>query len=65
MGKIGPQEVSDGKNISKWPRDHSCEIDNVDTFCPCPKNPPEAKLKSFRLMSLAEGFKTANIDHMT
>ena len=23
----GPvQEVSEGKNISKWPRDHSCDI---------------------------------------
>jgi hypothetical protein len=21
-----PQEVSEGKNLSKWPRDHSCDI---------------------------------------
>lgn len=33
------QEVSEGKNISIWPRKHSCYIlvKNVDAFCPCPK----------------------------
>jgi hypothetical protein len=27
---------------------------NISAFCPCSKNMPEAKLKSFRLMALAE-----------
>ena len=52
----GPvQEVSEGKNISKWPRDHSCDNCgmNVAAFCPCPKNLSEANLKSFELMTLA------------
>lgn len=43
----GPvQEVSEN-NI----RDHSCDIlaTNVAAFCLCPKNLPEAKLKSFFL----------------
>ena len=45
------QEVSEN-NIG----DHSCDIlaTNVAAFCLCPKNLPEAKLKSFGLLSLAE-----------
>ena len=53
----GPaQYVSEGKNTSKWPRNCSCGVlvKNVAVFCPCPNNMPEAKLKSFGLMVLAE-----------
>lgn len=50
----GPdQEVSEGKNISKWPRDILAKY--VATFFFCPKNMPEAKLKSLgMMMALAE-----------
>lgn len=36
--------------------DHFYDIlaKNMTAFCPCPKNLPEAKLKSFVLMALAE-----------
>jgi hypothetical protein len=46
---------SEGKNISKWPRDHSHDnlAKNVTTFCPCSKNLPETKLKTFGLVALA------------
>ena len=39
-----------------WPRDHSCDIlvKKVAAFCPCPKSLPEAKVKSFELIQLAE-----------
>ena len=49
------QEVSE-KNFSMLPRDHSCEIlvINVAAFCPCLKSLPEAKVKSFGLIPLAE-----------
>lgn len=41
--------------MSKWSRDHSCEMlaNDMAAFCPHPKNQSEAKL-SFGLMSLAE-----------
>lgn len=59
----GPsQEVSEGKNISKWPRDHSCNIlsKNMAAFCHCPKNVPEAKLKNFWINGFGRGdFKIA------
>ena len=37
-------------------RDHSCDImvKEVVAFYPCPKSLPEAKVKSFGLISLAE-----------
>ena len=43
-------------SVSKGTRDHSCDTlaMNVAAFCPCPKNLPEAKLKSSRLISLAK-----------
>ena len=44
------QEVSEGRDIiSKWPKDHSCDIlaTNGAAFCSFPKSLPEAKLKSF------------------
>lgn len=49
------QEVSE-KSINKRPRDHPCDIGKGCDyfFCPHPKNLPEAKLKSFGLMALAE-----------
>ena len=47
---VGPtHEVSGwGINVSKSPRDHSCDVlaKNVSGFCPCPKNLLEAKLSS-------------------
>lgn len=48
-------EVSEGNN-SAWGRDHSCDIfvKDVAAFYSCPKNLLEVKLKSFRLISLAE-----------
>lgn len=45
------QEVAEGKNIKKWPRDHSCDM---AALCPCPKYLPEDKLKSLGLMVLSE-----------
>lgn len=41
-----------GTITSNWTRDHSCDI--MADFCTCPKNILEAKLKSFRLLLLAE-----------
>ena len=54
------QEVSERKNISKWPREHSCDIlaKSVAVLCPCLKNPPEAKLKSLGFIGLAEEIST-------
>lgn len=47
------QTVSERKNINKQPRDHSCDIlaNTVSTFCSCPKNLHEVKLR-FGLMKL-------------
>lgn len=53
----GPsQKVSEGNNISNWTTNGSCDIlaKHVATFCPCPKNLPEAKLKNNGLNFLAE-----------
>ena len=38
------------------PRDCSCDIlvKEMPAFCPCPKSLPEAKVKSFGLILLAE-----------
>ena len=46
------QEVSGENNITLL----SCDIlvKNVYIFCPCPKNQPETKLKSYRLTVFAE-----------
>ena len=50
------QDVSEEKNLNMLPRDHSCDIlvKKVAAFCPCPKSLPEAKVKSFGLILLAE-----------
>ena len=50
------QETSQGNNSGNWARDPSCEIQakGVAEFCLCPKNLPDAKLKSFGLILLAE-----------
>lgn len=47
-------KVSEGKNISKWPRNNSYEmmVKTLAAFCPFPKYLSEAKLKYFELMSL-------------
>ena len=48
------QEVSAGKNIRRWPRNHSFDTlaKNVAAFYTCPKQLPGVKLKSFELMTL-------------
>lgn len=45
-----------GRRILILPRDFSCDIlvKNVDALCPCLKNLPEVKVKSFRLIALAK-----------
>lgn len=50
------QEVSEGKNVSKWSRDHCCGIFSrtMESFCPCPMNLLEAELNSFCLISRTE-----------
>ena len=42
------QEVSEKKNFSMLPRNHSCDIlaKNIAYFCHCPKSLPKAKVKS-------------------
>ena len=52
------QKVSE-ENISKWPGDDSWDIlaQNVAAFRPCPRNLPEAKLKSFGLMHWQRRFQ--------
>lgn len=52
----GPFSRSYRKNINKWSRDHSDYIlaKNAAAFCSCPKNLPEAELKSFGLIALAK-----------
>jgi hypothetical protein len=56
------QEVSEEKNSSKRTKEHSCNIlaKNMAAFFPCLKNMPEAKLKSFELMTLAEEIMQMN-----
>ena len=57
------EEVIEG-NISICARILFCDIlaKYVVVFCPCPKNLPEVKLKSFELISLAEISKQPSID---
>ena len=44
------------KNFSMLPRNHSCDIlvKELAAFCSCPKTLPDAKVKSFGLILLAE-----------
>lgn len=64
------KEVSEEKNISEWPRDHSCDIFRAQwgagtAFCPCLKNLPKTKLERFGLMSLTgEVSKQPSIDFL-
>jgi hypothetical protein len=50
------QEVSEMKNFSMLHRDCFCDIlvKNVDSFCHCLKSLPEAKVKSFKLITLTK-----------
>lgn len=50
------QEISKGKNISKYPKHHSYHIllKNVTIFCPCPKKSSWGQIEEFWLMVLAE-----------
>ena len=50
------QKVLERNNFSNWARDHSSGIlaKNMSNFFSCPKNLPEAKLKNFGLITLAE-----------
>ena len=53
------------KNFCMLPRDHSCGIlvENVATFCPCPKSLSDANVKKFGLILLAEEIsKQSSID---
>lgn len=47
--------TSEGKNISKWLGDCSCDMltNNMASFLPHPENPLESKLKNFGLMVLS------------
>ena len=56
------QEVLE-KNFSMLLTIHSCDIlaKEVVAFCPCPKSLPEAKVKSFPLILLAEEFSKKSI----
>ena len=59
-------EVSEEKNVSMWPRDHFCDmlVKNAAVFCPCLKSLPDAKLKNFHLMLLAEELlKQPHVDY--
>ena len=58
------QEVSEEMNFSVLPRDHSYTlVKNVADFCPCLKSLPEAKVKNFGLVLLAEDIsKQPSID---
>ena len=47
-------EVSEEKNFNMWPRDCSCLVKNVATFCPCLRSLPEAKVKKFILIALTK-----------
>lgn len=49
------QETSEN-SVSNQTRDNSCDslAKTVVAFCPCPKNLPEANVKSFILTLLAE-----------
>ena len=62
------REVSEEKNFNMWPKDDSCGIlaKNVSSLCLSPKNLPEAKLKSFRIILLPEEIlRQPNIDFVT
>ena len=50
------QEVPEELNFNMLPRDCSCDIlvKNVAAFCSCLKTLPEAKVKRFELILLAE-----------
>lgn len=50
------EEISEGMNINKWPKDHSCDIlaRDMAIFDPCTKSLSETKIEEFRLMVLAE-----------
>lgn len=50
------QAVSESNNINKWAKDNCSNIlaKNMADFCSCPKNFPEAKLKSFGLILLED-----------
>lgn len=60
------QEVSVEMNINKLPRSHSCDIleENVDGFCLYQKSLPEAKLKNYGLIALAEKSLQPTIDYV-
>ena len=57
------QEVSEGKNISKWPKGHFFSFLQRRWLLPalCLKNLPEGKLKTFGLMALAEEISDSSV----
>lgn len=48
------QEVSEERNVSMLPRNHSCDVlaKTVATLCPCLKSLPE--VRTFRLVALTK-----------
>jgi hypothetical protein len=59
------QGVSEEREFSIWPGDHSYDflLKNIDVFCPCPKSLPEAKAKRFIvIISTKEDSKGPSID---
>ena len=50
------EEVSDGKDVASWPRDHSCHIlaNNVTAFFSCLKILHETNLKIFLIKDSLE-----------
>ena len=50
------ENVSEEKNFNRLTRDRPCDIlvKKEAAFCPCLKSLPEAKMKSFGLIPLAE-----------
>ena len=61
------QEVSEGKNVNVWLRDSSWAIlvKDLNAFCLCLKSLPEAKVRKFRLLVLANKIsKQPSIDRL-
>ena len=50
------QQIIEEKNFSMLPRDHFCDIlvKKVATFYPCLESLPEAKMKNYVLITVAE-----------
>jgi hypothetical protein len=58
------QEIAEEKSFNMFSSDHSWDIlvRNVTAFCPCPKSLPEAKVKIFKLITLAKELSKPSLD---